>query len=612
MALLNIDTVKGLLGDGSKFSLAIVGAVALLMAFGALAGFFRGFSRQVIRLITVAASFVVAYFIATKINGRLVGLFVGKSVEEILDSFGAKPFVAALGSPAYDIIISLDFITVEQTLAIAFGVVLTPLIFMLLFLTISSLMLPIHKVLSTLFGFFRSRNNPVTRLMGLIVGAAQGALVSAIVLFPIAAVGITAQSVVETIGQPDSDSEQKVVDFCNVYLGSSMNHPIIKRINAYGGETIAHNFAVFESNGVTYDVRDPIPAIVDITTDIISLSGMNIAELTDQQRETIKGIPVKVGKDEFTVNFISGTVRSIAHIADSGIIPMDAITPPFDSLIFTLIGILETTDNATVEADLTTIANVLLLLSDSGVISKSGQDAIDALIVKDENGDTLVKLIMDEFENNRHTKPLVTQITKVTISLMMSSTLNSGSGTEGGAGIDTDYETIKSGLNNVVAIDKTQYEGREEEYYEAVSESLNSTLVENGIELAPEVVDSMAQYIGDTYGDKDEISDEEFNDIMMNYYDSYLEYLETGKVPDNLPDGIKPDDVPEGVNPDDIPEGINPDDIPEGFDPDDLPEGFDPDDIPEGVNPDDIIGGLNPDDLPEDANPDDIPEGSDN
>ena len=587
MALLSIDAVKGLLGDGSKLSLAIVGVVVLLAAFGALVGYFRGFSRQIIRLITVAASFVGAYFLTLELNKRLIGLFNGKSVEEILDALGARGFAESLGSPAYDIIISLEALAVEQVLAIVFGAVLAPLIFMLLFMTISSLMIPIHKLLSTLFGFFRSRNNPITRLMGMMVGAIQGVLVSVVVLFPIAAVGATGLEVAADIGTPDCDAEQKVVDFCNGYMGRAANHPVIKYINKYGGATIAHNFAVFEIEGTVYDVREPLPTVVDITTDIISLSGMNIAELAPEHRATIKGIPAKIGSDAFTKNFVSGTVRSIAHIADSGVIPMDEIEPPFDSLIFSLISILETTDNTNVESDLTTIANVLILLADSGVVSLTGQDAIDTLIAKDENGDTLVKLIMNEFELNRHTQPLVTQITKVTISLMMTGTSNTGIGVGSSGNIDTDYETVKGGLNSVVAIDKTQYEGREEEYYEAVSESLNTTLLDNGIELEPEVVDSMAQYIGDTYGDKDEISDEEFNDIMINYYDAYLEYLETGKIPDNLPDGTDPDDIPEGIDPDDLPEGINPDDLPEGINPDDLPEGFNPDNLPEGNSSED-------------------------
>ena len=591
MALLNIDAVKGLLGDGSKLSLAIVGVAVLIVAFGAFVGYFRGFSRQVIRLITVAVSLVGAYFLTIKLNQKLVGLFNGKSVEEILEKLRIKAFVETLGSPSYDVVVSLEALTVEQVLAIVFGVVLAPVIFMLLFLIFSAITLPVHKLLSALFGFFRSRNNPLTRLMGMAAGAAQGALVCAVILFPIAAVGTTGLEVAAGIGSPDGDAEQKVVEVCNGYLGRAAKHPIMKRINAYGGEKLARKFAAFEIDGVVYDVREPLPTVVDITTDIISLSGMNLAELTEEQRATIKGISGKIGNDDFTSNFVAGAVRSVAHVADSGIIPMDAIEYPFDTLIVSLISILETTDKTNVESDLSTISNVLLLLADSGVVALTGQDAIDVLIEKDANGDTVVELIMNEFEKNRHTKPLVTQITKVTISLMMTGTSNTGIGVGSSGDMDTDYETVKSGLNSVVAIDKSQYEGKEEEYYEAVSESLNTTLLENGIELEPEIVDSMAQYIGDTYGDKNEISDEEFNDIMINYYDSYLEYLETGKIPDNLPDGTNPDDLPEGINPDDIPEGFDPDDIPEGFDPDDIPEGFNPDDIPEGIIPGDTDEG---------------------
>ena len=96
------------------------------------------------------------------------------------------------------------------------------------------------------------------------------------------------------------------------------------------------------------------------------------------------------------------------------------------------------------------------------------------------------------------------------------------------------YDNIKASINkDILSIKKEDY-ATDEEYVTEVSCALDNTLKENNITLEKEIVDSMAQYVTDNYSDIDEITDEQVNDIILSYYDAYLDYLETGEIPDGI------------------------------------------------------------------------------
>ena len=107
----------------------------------------------------------------------------------------------------------------------------------------------------------------------------------------------------------------------------------------------------------------------------------------------------------------------------------------------------------------------------------------------------------------------------------------------------------REGSEIEVSIKKDEYE-TEEEYVGAISDSLNSTLVDNGIELDKALVDDMAQHVADNFGDKENLSDEEIDSIILSYYAAYLENQNSGTLPElpdipNLPEIPEIPDIPE-------------------------------------------------------------------
>ena len=141
----------------------------------------------------------------------------------------------------------------------------------------------------------------------------------------------------------------------------------------------------------------------------------------------------------------------------------------------------------------------------------------DALAQTDENGDTVIRSVSAMLNENEHTRSLTGVLTKVSVSIMAKAYGD-------GLGIDTEqtYENVKSGLSKISGIDKGL---TDEEYTAEVASTINTTLKDSEIDLEPGVVDEMAKYVTENYKEKldGELTDEELDDIIISYYDAYLQ-----------------------------------------------------------------------------------------
>ena len=120
-------------------------------------------------------------------------------------------------------------------------------------------------------------------------------------------------------------------------------------------------------------------------------------------------------------------------------------------------------------------------------------------------------------KTNARTSTLVTTLTKMTITVLGQS-----------MGLDenaiTKYNDMKSQLTSTInAIDSTK---TKEEQISDVSASLTETFAKNGLTVEPGAVDNMAANIVENYAGSDELTEEQFNDIMLNYYQANKDSIE--------------------------------------------------------------------------------------
>ena len=154
----------------------------------------------------------------------------------------------------------------------------------------------------------------------------------------------------------------------------------------------------------------------------------------------------------------------------------------------------------------------------------SGDTALltDIFTKKDENGDTLITRLTAKLNSNERTAPLVSTFTEISIQVMADSF---------GGVIDAEtYDNVKDGIKDIISIDKESYDTHEE-YVGAISDSLNDTLTQNGIEVEKDIIDEMAGYVADNYSEVEDLTDAEINDIILSYYNAYLQSGELPTVP---------------------------------------------------------------------------------
>ena len=508
---------------------AIVGTVAVLGIIGAFKGLRRGISRQLVRTLTIIASGIISFILSTATLKKISEYLDGKTMADIKQLLIDKGMFFTSENIAW--IENFDVHTLELILAIPLSLIIMPLIFVILFILISGVMLIAHWLLSAIFGFKKRRNNFFTRLLGMGLGFIQGVAVAGLVLMPVIGIGVSASESIAALNSeaPEDETTVMLTKKYNTYIKGTVESPTFKFLEKYGMNALYTKIATVDIDGKSFDMTELIPDITMVASEASGLKGADFKNLTSENEATIEGLLDDIEKNAYLTEILAGSINALSHAYTDGTFNVE-IGEPFNSVIDSAVSIFHTSDASNVHTDLDTVADVLFIISRDGVLSAfdKGSDAmLDVLTKRDVNGETTVNRVVNTINSNERTKPLVTLITKLSVTVMSQQ-----------AGISENaqetYDNIKASINeDILSINKEHYE-TEEEYVAEVSSALDNTLKENNITLEKEIVDTMAQYVTDNYSDIDEITDEQANDIILSYYDAYLDYLETGEVPDDL------------------------------------------------------------------------------
>ena len=547
--------------DGQQISLIFTGVFLLLTLLGLLKGFGRGAGRQTVRAVTIVISAIVSLMGIGFITRSLSDLCAGQTLDEVVMMLGISTDVP---ENVMDLLACFDAVTAERLIELPLMTILAPFVFTILFIVVSAVLLIVHGIVSSMFRLSGKRAGVASRLVGMTIGALQGIAVAIIFLVPIInLVGMSAD-VNDGIAErsPENAENMSVCQMYDEYIRDTRESPVFSVAYSLGGDLICDNIATIDIDGGKVNLRDTLTSALVETGDIGVFVDFNWTDPTDEQCDSLQSIIDTLSDDAYFASILSGGVRGLATAIDSGVIVFE-LEEPVLGVMNSLVGIFTTLNEDNFGQDMDTILEVYFLLSREGVLealATNPDDVLTVLTAANEAGDTVIKRVIGKIQDNPHMKPLVTMLTKLSLSVMMNNV-----GVENGEEV---YDTIKDGITNVIAIDKTQYESTDA-YVAAVSESLNETLTEHNIDLAPEIVDTMAEYLASQdYSDLslEDITEDEVNDVIFSYYDAYLKYInEGGENP--FPDldfggeGGGDEAIPEGT----IPEGI----IPEGTVPED-------------------------------------------
>lgn len=402
-------------------ALSVIGVLAVLVLIGALKGFTRGVTRQTVRLITVGISAVGAYLATTLLTGAVIGYFDGKTVEQIVVDLGFAEQIASLGDGVSAIIYGLSVETVQYILALPLAVVLAPILFLLLFVILSAIMLIVHAVISGALGFSKSKNNVVTRLCGMAMGAVQGVFVTAIVLLPVMSIlGVCTQTVgaidnsEKTVMVSDgnmeapetpSELEGTVAELYDEYLSDVAESPVLKFLDAVGGKLINKKLATVKIGGESRDMRVLLPTLFGMASDVSKLTDLDFENLSAEDKVTIEALVEKIGNEKFTALVISDVFRSVATAIDSKALEIDSVPEEFQPVVLSAVTVFKGTTPDNVKTDLGTLCDVFFIVADSGLLSESEIDTtslIEVLLIPGDGEEKgLLVEIIDVLSNSR-------------------------------------------------------------------------------------------------------------------------------------------------------------------------------------------------------------------
>ena len=402
------------------------------------------------------------------------------------------------------------------------------MIFVLLFLVLNSLFKILHVVICGVGGLTKERNNTLTRTLGAIIGAIQAIAIVGIILLPAVGAASVIEDSVTAIQKEDSKS--KVITVYNTYVKEYSKNKILAIYDACGIGALYEGISEVSVDGKQVKMTRLAPDIANIYSEATTLSGSDWRKLPPESQEKLRDIATLVEENAYVSNVAAGAIRSLSKVYQGGSLQL-VKEGYLAEAMNEAVKIFEDTSVDTLYEDLDTILTVYFILCNENVIYsiESGTDALlTALTTKDAEDKTAINRIVDVLKENERTKPILSVVTKITVSAMYG---------ELGITEETEamYESVKEGLTDVLTLDKESFSD-EAEFSAAVNESIGSTLASSGIEIEQEMIDTMSEYVVENYDELSLNADESFDTLLFYYYDAYIEYINSGTMPPEIPE----------------------------------------------------------------------------
>lgn len=521
------------------FSLGILIIVAFAIIMGILYGLKRGLGKATFRLLTVLVSLAGAIIITKAASGAFLSSFDGMTVGEAIRGFWAD-FDTTLDTQTVNILNNLEGETAQHLLAMPLYLLVAPVMFVILFYVIKLVTYIVYFIFSLIFGVFKKKKSFLSRLGGALIGAVQGVIIAIAVLVPLSGIMNIATEVKPAVTaetMPD-ETRENIELFYSEVIDPATASPAMTFISNLGASGIYNTLTDASLGNSHYNLRNEAAKLGSLIGDVMALGPDFDWKNPVPYKNTIDEIVDDIGDNRYVSVLVSGTFRTMANSAEDGLIELPE-EEPYKSVMNDILAVFKTSDESNLKGDLVTLSSVYNLLGQYDVLTaiESGDDKqiTEALTRKAPGSDTtVVSLINNELKNNERTKPLTVSLTKMSVAVLCEQVGISG---------DTAamYEDVKSSINQVLTIDKNGY-ATEEEYVEDLTQNLTQELESYDITLDEEVVKHVADYINVNNEQLSEITDDEINEIVFDYYDKYADYIASGD-PADLPNADELPDI---------------------------------------------------------------------
>ena len=549
--------IAGISSDGvekwtSVAALAVLGLFALILVCKMIGGFSNGSRRKLHSTSSLLLSLIIS-LVLTRITSRfLLNLATAENIEKALAAFLDKGDTTTAYANA---ISNLPLETLRYVLSVPISILLSPILFLAIYIAVRVIFMVLKKIFSSADKIDKPENI-LERIAGLCLGAVEAVIVFSVIILPITNLASFADELVTVAEEAGNAGASEIEsDFEKIEAAyTKYVEPVVANNPAFIISTKAVNTTVTNviTETPTYrgeDLREEFFEALDIILiDVPEIKQINFKQPSAEEKTQISSIIDKFAENAILSEILSGTVSTAATVVTTDALGIK-IDPPYSVIVDDVLEILKGCTDETLKEDLHLFKNVYFLLADEQIIENiTDTDALLKTLTTKREGEekTVVQKVLALINENERTKNLVTTLTKLSIT-MLAEELNNTEFT-----VDETYEELKGAMNEVLDVKNQEFD-TEEEYIEALTDTLDTNLKEHNINIDKEIVENIATYIDKTYPSATEFSDEEFNDVLLSYFDAYIEYQNTGKIPeDMIPPDFNVDDIPDDIIPPDV------------------------------------------------------------
>lgn len=525
-------------------SIVLTVIVALIVVLKARAGAKRGAYVAPIHLGSVLLSATVAFIL----TGVFTGMLLSSLAEISLIDF-VREIELTMGETfdpeIHEMIASFDPAVISYVVAIP-AALFSPFIFFLLYIFCRLVFGAVRGVVVKACAIPK-RVDTTGKTIGAVVGGLEGILVIVLCLIPITAFLNIGTSVTQKIDFED-EAVAEVIDSIEEFNEA----PVFGLIRTMGGEFLTGELTTVSLGGRRVNLMNEINVGFELYNDIAIVlaedDGGDFA-VTPEKQAAIDRVVAVIEQSDYLPMVLSSAMHMVSGPL-LGEIPENP-TEPMDRVMAALGNFIESTTPDTITADLRTFVDAFFLLNENGAfetLTSGDTEAImEALSEKDETGDTIIKKLIRMLGANPHTKTIIAALNELSVSIMCDSLGFTGDTAQV-------YDDLKQGLNDIISITPPA-DKDDEEAVAAYKEELKTTLkdtitgslenVATGEELeeireqlTDEVMDEMTEQVSNYLEENPEITemeDEDVTEIILTYYDAYLQYQQNGTLPDDLP-----------------------------------------------------------------------------
>ena len=505
----------------SIISLGLVGIFLVLLVIGLLLGLIRGTLKSLIRLAAVAVAFGASLFICLQIAPYIENICRDKTALELLSELG----IAITGNADVEMLLShLDAVTLQYLVMVPTSVIAVPIMFVLIFFLISLALLIIFWLLCMIMRIGKGEKSKTSRLIGMGIGALQCMLVAVVVFTPVIGVIDTVAAIAESesitaeAGQPIINEAGALdIGALIVDVAECKSSPVAQAFGAIGSRGIFGAFTNVTVDGMEVNLQNEVVGLAEIGFEFLRLDYFNPIEISDEHKDAIRDLLSAIDDSPYAKRILSGVMQTAADAYSGGDIVIIANEPYF-TILDSVFRIFDGSDGETVVEDFRTLSEIYILMSEERfffAVSESDKATRNMFIRKNAEGEMVIDRMLNLLDDNPRVGVLLSVIGEISISMMSNNISFSD------AQAKPVYNEVKTGLGEkTLAIKKTDYES-EEEYVEAVSDSIEEVLTSSGIELEPEVYQSMAEYVSENFEGGEMPSDDEINRLLLSYYAAY-------------------------------------------------------------------------------------------